>query len=142
MDTRTAIFIILTLFAATAAASEPTPADGTCSVLTAGEAQVVAKTNEARIESGAHELVVDCRLMSSARRHARRMAREMALRHSSDRVAENVAAGQPTAADAVVVWLASPGHRANILNRGYRRVGVAGFVGPDGRAYWVQQFAP
>jgi uncharacterized protein YkwD len=137
MDTRTAIFLLLTMFAATAVAN-----DGTCSVLTPGEAQVVSKTNEARASNGAPVLVVDCGLMSSARRHARRMAREMSLRHSADRVAENVATGQPTAAEAVEVWLASPGHRANILNRGYRRIGVAGFIGPDGRAYWVQQFAP
>lgn len=140
MDTRTALALFLALFISTAsAAAEP---DGMCSVLTEGEAQVVEKTNKARVENGAQALVVDCRLMSSARRHARRMAREMSLHHSSDKVAENVAAGQPTAEEAVVVWLASPGHRANILNRGYRRIGVAGFIGPDGRAYWVQQFAP
>lgn len=141
MDMRTPLALLLALFMSSAVAANE-PDDGTCSVLTAGEAQVVEKTNEARVGSGSQALVVDCRLMSSARRHARRMAREMSLHHSNDRVAENVAAGQPTAADAVVVWLGSPGHRANILNRGYRRIGVAGFIGPDGRAYWVQQFAP
>jgi uncharacterized protein YkwD len=131
--------IIVFLLAATAAAAD---ADGLCSVLTPGESQVVERTNEARAKASADVLVVDCRLMASARRHARRMARELSLRHSSDPVGENVAVGPKTADDAVVVWLGSPGHRANILNRGYRRVGVAGFIGQDGRAYWVQQFAP
>lgn len=131
--------IAVFLLAATAAAAD---LDGTCSVLTPGEAQVVEKTNAARAESGAEVLAVDCRLMSSARRHARRMARELRLQHSSDPVAENVAVGPKTADDAVVVWLGSPGHRANILNRGHRRIGVAGFIGKDGKAYWVQQFAP
>jgi uncharacterized protein YkwD len=112
-----------------------------CSVLTPGESQLVEKTNEARATNGLQPLVIDCRLMGSARRHARRLARDMALYHSAG-VAENVATGQPFASDAVVVWLHSPGHRANILNRGYRKVGVAGFIGPDGRTYWVQQFAP
>ena len=72
-------------------------------------------------------------------RHAQRMAHAASMFHSSG-VAENVATGQPFASDAVVVWLHSPGHRANILNGRYRRIGVAGVVGPDGRTYWVQQF--
>lgn len=135
MDTLTALILAMTV---TATAPSPEP----CSVLTPGESQIVAESNNARAQAGSAPLVVDCRLMASARRHARRMAREMNMRHSGENVAENVAAGQPTAHDAVVVWLRSPGHRANILSRSYRRVGVAGFIGPDGRAYWVQQFAP
>jgi uncharacterized protein YkwD len=111
-----------------------------CSVLTGGESQIIEKTNEARQSNGVAPLVVDCRLMGSARRHAQRMARAASMFHSTG-VAENVATGQPFASDAVVVWLHSPGHRANILNRGYRRIGVAGVVGPDGRTYWVQQFS-
>jgi len=132
-----------TLFVALAFAftGEPTLADGTCSVLTTGESQIIEKTNEARAENGLPTLVVDCRLMGSARRHAQRMAKAMSMYHSTG-VTENIAAGQPFAADAVVTWLRSPGHRANILNRSHRRIGVAGFIGPDGKAYWVQQFAP
>lgn len=129
--------VAIALAAAVAAAGEEK-----CTAMTAGEAQVVDRTNEARAKNGSVALVVDCRLMSSARRHANRMAREMRMHHSSDKVAENVASGVATADDAVVVWLNSPGHRANILNRGYRRIGVAGFIGPNGKAYWVQQFAP
>lgn len=128
--------VAIALAAAAAAAGEEK-----CTAMTAGEAQVVDKTNEARAKNGSVALVVDCRLMASARRHANRMAREMRMYHSG-KVAENVAVGAATAEDAVVVWLNSPGHRANILNRGYRRIGVAGFVGPNGKAYWVQQFAP
>lgn len=130
----------LVLLMAALVPGDPTLADGTCSVLTAGESQLIEKTNEARSNNGIETLVVDCRLMASARRHARKLAREMSLYHSSVAAAENIAAGQPYASDAVVMWLHSPGHRANILSRGYRRIGVAGFVGPDGRCYWVQQF--
>lgn len=129
------IAFLLMLAAQVTASPEP------CSVLTPGESQIVEKTNEARQNNGLAPLVVDCRLMGSARRHARRLAREMAFYHSSG-VAENIATGQPFASDAVVVWLHSPGHRANILNRAYGRIGVAGFVGPNGKTYWVQQFAP
>jgi uncharacterized protein YkwD len=59
--------------------------------------------------------------------------------------AENIAAG-PTRTDEVVAnWLASPGHRANILNCALQATGV-GFV-PDPQdalgydAYWTQLFA-
>lgn len=129
------IAVLLMLVAQVTASPEP------CSVLTPGESQLVEKTNEARLNNGLSPLVVDCRLMGSARRHARRLAKEMAFYHSAG-VAENIATGQPFASDAVVVWLHSPGHRANIMSRSYRRIGVAGFIGPDGKTYWVQQFAP
>lgn len=127
--------IAVAVISQTAAAAEP------CDRLTDGETQVVQKTNEARKQAGLHALVIDCRLMTSARRHARRMAREQSLSHSDDEVAENVAAGPPTAEDAVAAWMESPPHRGNVLNREHRRIGVAGFVGKDGRAYWVQQFS-
>jgi uncharacterized protein YkwD len=114
---------------------------GDCSTMTEGEAQIVAETNAARAEAGLPELVVDCRLMGRARRHANRMATEGFFAHSSG-ATENIASGQPHATAAVRTWLASPGHRANILSRRNTRIGVAGYVGRDGKTYWVQQFAP
>jgi uncharacterized protein YkwD len=128
-------FLALLLLTVAGELAEP------CSVLTEGESQIIAKTNEAREQDGLPALVVDCRLMGTARRHAMRMSKAMSMFHSAG-VAENVATGQTFASEAVVTWLRSPGHRANILNRGYRRIGVAGYIGPDGKAYWVQQFAP
>lgn len=113
-----------------------------CSVLTPGESQVIEETNAARVAAGEQPLVVDCRLMNSARRHARRLARDMVVVHSSDKVAENVNSGAENAKEVVVLWLRSPGHRSNIVSRSHRRIGVAGFIGQDGKAYWVQQFSP
>jgi uncharacterized protein YkwD len=114
---------------------------GDCTVMTEGEAQIVAETNLARAEAGLPELVVDCRLMGRARRHANRMATEGFFAHSGGAI-ENIASGQAHAQAAVRSWLGSPGHRANIMNRRYSRIGVAGYVGRDGKTYWVQQFAP
>lgn len=114
---------------------------GDCSTLTETEAQVIAETNQARAEAGLPELVIDCRLMGRARRHANRMASEGFFAHSSG-ATENIAFGQPHATAVVRTWLNSPGHRANILSRHNSRIGVAGVVGRDGRIYWVQQFAP
>ena len=113
---------------------------GDCTNLTESESAVIAETNQARVQAGLPELVIDCRLMGRARHHANRMASEGFFAHSSGAV-ENIAMGQPHAAAVVRTWLNSPGHRANILSRRNARIGVAGVVGRDGKIYWVQQFA-
>lgn len=58
-------------------------------------------------------------------------------------VAENVAAGPATAEGTVAIWLASPGHCANLMSDRYSETGVAYAVDSsgDGRVYWVQVFA-
>jgi uncharacterized protein YkwD len=54
--------------------------------------------------------------------------------------AENLASGGDPS-DLVTRWMASPGHRANILNPSYTETG-AGFVSDEsGRGYCVQVFA-
>lgn len=113
---------------------------GNCDTLTEGEATIVAETNAARASAGLPSLEVDCSLMERARRHANHMATTAVFAHSGGSI-ENIASGQPHAKSAVRAWLNSPGHRANIMNRSYRRIGVAGYVGRDGKTYWVQQFS-
>lgn len=55
---------------------------------------------------------------------------------------ENIAAGQRTPAAVVNAWMNSPGHRANILNAGYNRIGVGYATGDSGYGvYWAQMFA-
>ena len=55
---------------------------------------------------------------------------------------ENIAAGQRSPEEVMDSWMNSPGHRANILNGNYDRLGV-GVVHIDGGYlyYWVQVFA-
>lgn len=57
---------------------------------------------------------------------------------------ENAATGQSSAKQVVDAWLQSEGHRANILNSNYTRLGV-GFAPNTGNHYqgyaWVQLFA-
>jgi uncharacterized protein YkwD len=55
-------------------------------------------------------------------------------------VAENVAAGYRDVAAVFHGWINSSGHRANILNAGYRHFGTGRAVGRDGTTYWVQTF--
>ena len=52
---------------------------------------------------------------------------------------ENLAKGQPTETEAIAAWMASEGHRANILGN-YTKMGV-GIFSANGRMYWVQIFA-
>ena len=53
---------------------------------------------------------------------------------------ENVAAGQLTPEQVVAEWMASPGHRRNILDPEYRQLGVSYTTAASGRTYWAQEF--
>ena len=53
---------------------------------------------------------------------------------------ENIAAGQPTVTAVMDAWMASPGHKANILNCAYTDIGVGYAVNSSGTPYWTQDF--
>jgi len=53
---------------------------------------------------------------------------------------ENLAAGQMSAAEVVRGWMDSPGHRRNILNPDFGRLGIGVTMDDDGRIYWTQLF--
>ncbi len=53
--------------------------------------------------------------------------------------AENIAAGQTTAASVMNAWMNSSGHRRNILNTNSGSIGI-GVYRNAGRIYWVQLF--
>lgn len=107
--------------------------------LSATESAVIAQTNAARARSGLPPLSADGQLMNGARNHARWMARNRNLSHGSG-VTENIAMGQTSAAEATTSWMQSSGHRANMLDGGHTRIGVAMAHSADGTAYWCQQF--
>lgn len=52
---------------------------------------------------------------------------------------ENIAYGQKTPEQVVQGWMNSAGHRANIMNKSYKNIGV-GYQLNNGTAYWVQLF--
>ena len=91
----------------------------------------------------------DC-VQRHAVRQARRMARQERMFHQNlgpilrrchlSWAGENVAYGYPTGRSVVIDgWMRSPGHRANILNRHYRVMGI-GARRADGRWYVSQVF--
>jgi uncharacterized protein YkwD len=49
---------------------------------------------------------------------------------------EAVAAGQPTASAVVWAWLNSPAHRAILLDRRFKHMGLGRAVGSNGVPYW------
>jgi uncharacterized protein YkwD len=52
--------------------------------------------------------------------------------------AENVAMGQRTPREVFVAWMNSSGHRANILNRSYKDIGVAELTSSKGPLWTME----
>lgn len=52
---------------------------------------------------------------------------------------ENIAYGQPTPKEVVAVWMKSSGHKRNILNPQFKKIGI-GLAQKSGRNYWTQVF--
>ena len=103
------------------------------------EIRVIENTNRQRARYGLRPLRVDFGLIRSARRHTQWMTRNRMMQHSSG-VAENIAMGQGSPTEVLNSWMNSSGHRANILNSGYTRIGVAAYRTPQGTIFWCQQF--
>jgi uncharacterized protein YkwD len=117
-----------------------TKSNATVNAVGSIEAEIVAHTNAQRARYGLPPLAICPNLMNSARQHCSWMASANSLSHTRAAVAENIAAGQNSPAEAMNSWMNSSGHRANILGGGYSTIGVAAFTGSNGQTYWCQQF--
>ena|SRR5215210_1525454 len=115
--------------------------------LTAGEADLLRAVNQTRAQHGLVPLRLDATLVRAARYHTASMLRSGAFNHGDfarrlssfgargPRIGENLAWGtgsQGTSAAMIQGWLASPGHRANLLRPGFRRIGIGRRVGTFG----------
>jgi len=104
------------------------------------QVNIVKYTNAARARYGLPALEIDKDLVKSAEKHCSWMTRNRRMVHTRMPVAENIAMGQRDSQMVLRAWMNSSGHRANILNGGYRRIGVAAYRTPSGTIYWCQQF--
>jgi uncharacterized protein YkwD len=121
------------------------------------EAQVVALVNAERVKAGCKSLAVDARLTAAARGHSIDMAARDYFSHTTPAgvefatrisnagykwsgVAENIAKGPPAPRDVMPSWLNSAGHKANIVNCGYRNIGVGVAADATGTLLWTQDF--
>lgn len=112
-------------------------------VLSSRESTLVSAINRVRAAHVLPALRVDGRLARAARSHSRDMLRRQYFAHgdfghrmASFRVrgrvfAENLVwgSGVMSADSQVAEWLASPPHRANLLDASLRRIGVAAPIG-------------
>lgn len=118
------------------------------------EKQVVDIVNRYRSENGLQPLTIDTELFRLARLKSQDMKDNNYFSHTSptygsafdmmkkagikyNTAGENIAMGQQTPEAVMTAWMNSEGHRANILNSSYTKIGV-GYVA-DGN-YWTQMF--
>ena len=131
------------------------------------EDQVLAAVNKARAGAGCGALTMNSKLAAAAHGHAKAMAEKNFFGHASkngskfssrikpqgysySKVAENIGAGQSSAAGIMESWLGSSGHRKNILDCALTETGIAVVYQPDDaplkgqkyamKYYWVEVF--
>ncbi|KMS88213.1 MULTISPECIES: CAP domain-containing protein [Streptomyces] len=136
--------------AAPAAPSSPAPT-ATASGVTG---EILRLVNAERSKAGCQPLTLNSTLTKAAQAHSDDMAAHQNMSHTGsdgsspgDRITragytwssygENVAYGYSTADQVMAGWMSSPGHRANILNCGFKEIGV-GLAQPG--SYWTQDF--
>jgi uncharacterized protein YkwD len=120
------------------------------------EQRVLDLVNAERAKYGAQPLAYDRQLDLASERHNQVQAATGRMAHDGigdgtprDRIratgftgawGENVATGQLSPEQVVAEWMASPGHRRNILDPTYDRLGVSYTVASNGRTFWAQSF--
>ena len=138
--------VVALMAVAAPAALSSSSARGTS--LAALESGVLQQLNSIRVDHGLTPLRASARLTAAAAQHSREMASDGYFDHNSvdgtsfsNRIArwysssgygywsvgENLLWSSPTVdpARALAMWMHSPMHRANILNAGWREVGVS-----------------
>ena len=168
MQTRLLKALLMVSTSACAGLPLPAPAGGTSGGTATGgvttasgsvAADVIAYTNQQRARNGLPALATNAKLMDAALLHARQMAQYQRLSHEisgatypnlASRLqavgyvyrdaAENVAWNQPDAKAVVASWMASSGHRANILDPSLTQIGAAMARSSKGEPYWIQVF--
>ncbi|NNN34451.1 CAP domain-containing protein [Streptomyces sp. S3(2020)] len=128
---------------ASASTADPGPTD-----------RVLVLVNAEREKAGCAPLTENAKLTKAAQDHSQDMADHENMSHTgsdgssmSDRLSrvgyafrsagENVAYGYSTPESVMDAWMNSSGHRANILNCGFKEIGI-GLAQPG--HYWTQDF--
>lgn len=116
--------------------------------------QVVTLVNEERAKAGLPEVKLDMDITAAANVRAREIKQSFSHTRpdgssfstvlqqqgiSYRGSGENIAWGQRTPEQVMEGWMNSEGHRANILNKNFKNIGV-GFYQENGVNYWVQLF--
>ncbi|MBX6314549.1 MAG: CAP domain-containing protein, partial [Isosphaeraceae bacterium] len=121
--------------------------------------QIIDLVNQERAAAGLGPVTVNAKLVQAAQIHADDMARLDQMNHTLQGVpqptlqsradfvgyqfaalGENIAYNYRDAAAVMEAWMASPGHRANILYPGFTEIGVAVAWNAYGEPYYCQVF--
>lgn len=117
--------------------------------------EVIALVNAERAKEGLAALTMDLQVQAAAQ--VRAMECEQLFSHtrpdgtsfatalkeqnvSYRRAGENIAWGQRTPQQVVTAWMNSEGHRANIMNPNFTKIGVGYYQNAKGTNYWSQLF--
>jgi uncharacterized YkwD family protein len=119
--------------------------------------QVLTLVNQQRAANGLKALSMDSALTKTATLKSQDMAKLGYFDHTSPTygspfdmmkqfgityraAGENIAMGQTSPQQVMQDWMNSPGHRANILNSSFTKLGVGIAQNSSGQYYWTQQF--
>ena len=149
-----AVAILALALPAAASACEGANEQPTVASLDVTEHATLCLVNRERTSRGIRKLRRNSRLDLASARHARSMAARNFFEHGNFvgrirsanylrgvrgyRLGENIAWGSGslgTPAEIVDAWMHSPGHRANILQRGFREIGIGIARGTPNRSY-------
>jgi uncharacterized protein YkwD len=139
-----ALAVMAGLLVASGTATAPS-AQAAAVKVTVQEKAFVTKINAERKKRGLRPLVLRADLVSVARAQSKRMASKTKLYHNPRLakdvrnyrwVGENVGYG-PTVVKLHTAFMKSPSHRANLLDRGYREVGIG--IVKRGKTIWVTE---
>ncbi|MFI1562959.1 CAP domain-containing protein [Streptomyces sp. NPDC020490] len=144
--------------ATTTAAPKPSattaPAAGPETPASAAVARVVALVNNERAKAGCSPVTLNAKLSQAAQAHSADMASHNTMSHTGSdgsdpgqritragylwsTYGENVAYGYSTPEQVMAGWMASAGHKRNILDCDFKEIGVG--VAQPGN-YWTQDF--
>ena len=138
---------ILATFVTAFTALAPAPAQAA----TTARARMYQVTNNSRATNGVRQVGIHYRISKLARRHSIAMAKRGSIFHTSNPASfylkgvkwstwgENVGATGGTITGLQAAFMNSPGHRSNILNRGFHRVAVGTYRAANGML-WVTVF--
>lgn len=117
--------------------------------------QVVKLVNEERAKAGLSALKIDADITDAANVRAKEIVQKFSHTRPNGSSfssvlkeqgvsfrgsGENIAWGQKSPEEVMKGWMNSDGHRANILNKNYKNIGVGYYQNEKGVNYWVQLF--
>lgn len=133
--------------------------EGTTAAPTSTESQYVARivelVNEQRAKAGLRAVTLDNTLKNAAMTRAKETVTSFSHTRPNGTsfstvlseynisyrgCGENIAWGQNTPEEVMNGWMNSAGHRANILNANFTKIGVGYYKAANGRKYWSQLF--